>query len=270
MARLCSMLVAAAILTLPAANASAQIYVHGGISVGASFAIPAPPVVVYDYVPAPQPVYVIQQPAPPPVVVVRPAPAPVPVIRPMPTLAAPEEPFESEFGIGARVNAGITGSEDFSGMGGGGLFLRLHTFPNLQFELAVDGFAGEGYAGAMRSEVPVELSALWFFGNHSQSFRLFLLGGIGASWAQVGEGDRTDEPWYVGGLAGIGVEWRLLDWLALEADIRGFVRHRVNDRPADPAYALDPMWNDGNCDEEHGCTDLQGGGTFHLGAILYF
>jgi hypothetical protein len=269
MAKLFSMLIAAATLTLPAANASAQIYVHGGISVGATFAIPAPPVVVYDYVPAPQPVYVYQQPAPPPVVVVR--PAPVPVVRPMPAMiaGAPEEPFESEFGLGARVGAGITGA-DASAMGGGGLFLRLHTFPNLQFELAIDGFAGEGYGGAVRSEIPVELSALWFFGSPSQSFRLFLLGGIGASWAQVGEGDRIDEPWYVGGLAGIGVEWRLIEWLALEADLRGFVRQRVNDRPADPAYATDPMWNDGNCNEEQGCTDTQGGGAFHLGAILYF
>ncbi|NMC72266.1 MAG: hypothetical protein GYA57_19705 [Myxococcales bacterium] len=267
MARLVSMLVAVATLTLPAANASAQIYVHGGISVGATFAVPAPPVVVYDY--APPPVYVVQQPAPPPVVVVRPAPAPV--VRPMPAavVAPPEEPFESEFGIGTRVNAGITGAES-AAMGGGGLFLRLHTFPNLQFELAVDGFAGEGYGGAVRSEVPVEFSALWFFGNHSQRFRLFLLGGIGASWAQVGEGDRIDEPWYLGALGGIGVEWRLIDWLALEADVRGFIRQRVNERPDDPAYATDPMWNDGNCDEEHGCTDLQGGGTFHLGAILYF
>ena len=267
MARLVSVLVAVATLTLAAANASAQVYVHGGISVGAAFAVPAPPVVVYDY--APPPVYVVQPPAPPPVVVVRPAPPPV--VRPLPAAAAaaPEEPFESEFGIGARVNAGITGAES-GAMGGGGLFLRLHTFPNLQFELAVDTFAGKGYGGAMRSEVPVEFSALWFFGNHSQRFRLFLLGGIGASWAQVGEFERTDEPWYVGALAGIGVEWRPLDWLALETDIRGFIRQRVNERPEDPAYVTDPMWNDGNCDEEHGCTDLQGGGTLHLGTILYF
>ena len=41
-------------------------------------------------------------------------------------------------------------------------------------------------------------------------------------------------------------------------------------RKANPEYELDPMWNDGNCTAEDGCTDLQGGGTFNLGAILYF
>jgi hypothetical protein len=252
-----------------AGEAQAQIYVSGGVHVGVGVpVIPAPPIVVYEpyYYPPPPPVILVPAPPPPPVVVVRPAPVPAPL--PVAIVAEPE--FQSEFGIGARAGAGITGSESASGMGGGGAFVRFHSFPNFAVELSVDGFAGEGYAGAMREEVPVELSVLWFFGRHDQPFRLFLLTGVGAAWARVGDDEKVDEPWYVGGLGGIGVEWRLLPSLALEADLRGFVRQRVNDRPDDPEYAMNPLWNDGNCNDAGECTDLQGGGAFHLGAIFYF
>ena len=264
-----SVLLTVATLTVSGSDALAQVYIGGsvGVHIGGVITIPAPPVVIYEYAPPPPPVVMFQAPSPPPVIYVRPAPVPIQVMAP-PVVLAPEVPFESEFGVGVRADGGITGAEG-DGMGGGGLFLRFHTFPNLAFELSVDAFGGTGYAGATRKEVAGEFSALWFFGRPDQSFRLFLLGGIGVAWAQVGEGDRTDEPIYVGGLGGLGVEWRLIDWLAIEADVRGFVRQRVNE-PTDPNYANDPTLNDGNCTIQDGCTDLQGGGTFHLGAILYF
>jgi hypothetical protein len=265
-----SLLMAVATVTLFSGEALAQVYVGGsiGVHIGGVIAIPAPPVVVYQYAPPPPPVvYVAPTPPPPPVVMIRPAPMAVQAVAVAP--APVEVPFESEIGIGARANAGIIGN-DGSGMGGAGALLRFHSFPNFAFELGLDAYAGSGYAGATREEVPIEFSVLWFFGRPDQAFRLFLSTGIGAAWAHVGEGERVDEPWYVGAMGGIGVEWRLLDWLALVADLRGFIRQRVNDRPADPAYISDPMWNDGNCTVQDGCTDLQGGGTFNLGAILYF
>ncbi len=267
-----SVLLTVATLTVAGSEARAQIYIGGsvGVHIGGAIAIPAPPVVVYEYAPPPPPVVMIQAPPPPPVVYVRPAPVAIQVSAPPPMVLEPEVPFESEIGIGARASGGITGAEgDGDGMGGGGLMLRFHTFPNLAFELSVDAFGGTGYAGAPRKEVAGEFSALWFFGRPDQAFRFFLLGGIGAAWAQVGEEGNTDEPIYVGGLGGLGVEWRLLDWLAIEADIRGFVRQRVNE-PENPNYASNSMVNDGSCTPEDGCTDLQGGGTFHLGALLYF
>ena len=269
MAKTISLLMALASVSLMAPDASAQVYIGGsvGVSVGGYIAVPAPPVVIY-------------QPAPPPVLVYTPPPPPVPIVTIRPVAVQPvavtpvappveENPFESEWGIGARANAGITGSEA-TGMGGAGAFLRFHSWPNFAFELGTDYYIGEGYAGAMREEVPVEFSVLWFFGRHDSAFRLFLSTGVGAAWARVGEGDRVDEPWYVGAMGGIGLEWRLIDSLALVADLRGFIRQRVNDRPSDPEYVLDPMWNDGNCKASGECTDLQGGGTFNLGAILYF
>jgi hypothetical protein len=267
MAKTLSLLVALASVSLMSADAAAQVYIGGsvGVHIGGAIAVPAPPVVIYQ--PAPPPVYVYQ-PAPPPVVVVRPAPVPV-MVQPAPVVVEETPPFESEFGIGARANAGITGS-DATGMGGAGGFLRIHSFPNFAFELGADYYIGEGYAGATREEVPIEFSVLWFFGRHDQPFRLFLSTGVGGSWARVGEGERIDEPWYIGASGGIGVEWRLFHSLALVADLRGFIRQRVNDRPSDPAYMTDPMWNDGNCNEQDGCTDLQGGGTLNIGAILYF
>jgi hypothetical protein len=267
-----SVLLTVATLTVTGSDALAQIYIGGsvGVHIGGAIAIPAPPVVVYEYAPPPPPVVMIQAPPPPPVVYVRPAPVPIQVSAP-PVIVEPEVPFESEFGIGVRASGGITGAEgDGEGMGGGGLMLRFHSFRNLAFELSLDAFGGTGYAGAERKEVVGEFSALWFFGRPDQAFRLFLLGGVGVAWAQVGVDERIDEPIYVGGLGGIGVEWRLLSWLAIEADVRGFVRQRVNDRPSDPLYMTDTAWNDGNCTEQDGCTDLQGGGTFHLGALLYF
>jgi hypothetical protein len=269
MAKTFSLLLALATVPLMAPDASAQVYIGGsvGVSIGGYVAVPAPPVVVYQ--PAPPPV-IVYTPPPVPIVTVRPVPVQTYAAAPVPVPAPVDEvPFESEFGLGARANAGITGSEA-TGMGGAGAFLRFHSFPNMAFELGADYYIGEGYAGAMREEVPVEFSVLWFFGRHDSAFRLFLSAGVGAAWARVGEGDRTDEPWYVGALGGIGLEWRLIDSLALVADLRGFIRQRVNDRPSDPVYVTDPMWNDGNCNDAGECTDLQGGGTFNLGAILYF
>ncbi|MBI5502956.1 MAG: hypothetical protein HY907_22115 [Deltaproteobacteria bacterium] len=267
MAKTLSLLVALASVPLMTPDAEAQVYIGGsvGVSIGGYVAVPAPPVVIY-------------QPAPPPVVVYTPPPIPIVTVRPVPVQTATiqvapapveENPFQSEIGIGGRANAGITGSEA-TGMGGAGAFLRFHSFPNFAFELGTDYYIGEGFAGATREEVPIEFSVLWFFGRWDSPFRLFLSTGVGAAWARVGEGERIDEPWYVGAMGGIGIEWRLIPSLALVADLRGFVRQRVNDRPADPEYALDPMWNDGNCNESGECTDLQGGGTLNVGAILYF
>lgn len=267
--------VAAVVLLAFPTAADAQIVISGGIHIGAT--IPAPPIVVYDYYYTPPPPMVVYAPVPPPppVVVVRPAPQ---VIASTPVYVSPEPEFQSEIGLGVRLNGAFTGMDSSSefgdgaaAMGGGGAFIRFHTFPNFALELGLDGYAGEGYAsGSVREEIPAEISALWFFGSPEQAFRLFLLTGFGTSWARIGEGDKTDEPVYVGGIGGIGLEWRLIPSLALEADVRGFIRQRVNDRPTDPAYAFDPMWNDGSCNSAGECTDLEGGGTFHLGAILYF
>lgn len=277
-----SILAFAALGAMPTTSA-AQVIISGGIHIGVP--VPAPPIVVYDhyYQPPPPPVLIYMQPPapPPPVVLVRPAPL---LQQPLPLLPEPE--FESQIGIGLRLNGAFTGMnqsderdpyrDDYdhgvAAMGGAGLFLRFHSFPNLAFELGLDGYGGQGYvAGSVRSEIPATLAALYFFGRHTQAFRLFLLTGIGVAWAKIGEDEpRVDEPVYVGGLAGIGVEWRLAPFLALEADLRGFVRQRVNERPTDPAYRTDSLWNDGSCNSAGECTDYEGGGTFHLGAILYF
>jgi hypothetical protein len=258
-----TLVAASGVLAAGAAPADAQIYISGGISVGIPVA--PPPIVVYQ--PAPPPM-IVYQPAPPPMVVVRPAPVPVPA---PPALAlAPLPPFESEFGLGLRLNAGLSGTEEANVMGGGGVLVRFNTYPHVMFELGLDAYGGQGYAGAERSEVAGEAAALWFFGNPRQSFRVFLITGLGAAWSHIGEDDRSDEPFYVGGFAGLGAEWRLFDGFALEADLRGFIRHRVNDRPSDPGYFTDPMWNDGSCRGPGDCTDLEGGATLHLGALLYF
>jgi len=246
------------------AEAGVKITVAGQIVV-APVALPQ----IY-VVPAPPPVVIMPLPPPPPPVVVQ--PAPVVVVKPMPQpaaqLVAPgPPPFNRQAGLGLRLDGAIHSQEAHhgEGMGGAGLLLRLKLRSHFSMELGLDVYGGKGYAGAERLEVPATVAFMWFPNRHWSHFQPYFLAGFGGAWARVGEYPHADHPVYLGGLAGLGLEIRLGSHLALFADLRGFIRHRVNDRSDDPEVP-----NDGSCKADGKCTNTEGGGTFSFGLIAYF
>jgi hypothetical protein len=224
--------------------------------------------------PAPPPVVITPLPPPPPPVVVQPAPVVVGYASPPPQVVVEKQvvapgppPFERRVGLGLKLDGAIHGkeAEHHEGMGGAGLLLRMRLKPHFALELAIDAMGGKGYGGAERLEVPAYLSFMWYPGRHWSVAQFYLLGGLGGAWARVGEDPHVDRPVYIGALAGLGLEIRLGAQLAIFAEMRGFLRYRVNDRPSDPDVP-----SDGSCKANGECTNTEGGGVFSVGLIAYF
>jgi hypothetical protein len=250
--------------------AEAQCGTGYGVTVCGQVYVNPPPVVL---VPPPPPVVYVPPPAvyvPPPVIYTPPPPPVIVTAPPPPVVAAPAAPPERPFvrhrglGLGVRASGGYDGSTQV-GMYGGGALLRYIASPRFGLELTADGYGGEGYGGAERTEFPITINALWFLNPRSRA-QLYLLGGLGVSIAQVEQHGETDDPVYGGGQLGIGVEFLLGNHIGLTLDARGFLRGRMNER--DEGL----MAHDGSCREVDGvmeCTDVEGGATFNVGFNFY-
>ncbi len=238
--------------------------VHFSVS-GQIIVAPAPPPVVIMPLPPPPPMVVVQ---PTPVVYAYAAPTPPPTVIVKKQVVAPGPPaFDKKVGIGLKLDGAIHSQETKvgEGMGGAGLLLRMRLKPHFALELAIDALGGKGYAGEPRFEVPAYLTLMWYPGRHWSVVQPYLMLGFGGAWARVGEDPHADRPVYVGGLGGIGLELKLGKQLALFAEMRGFVRYRVNDRPSDPEVPTA-----GTCKDDGTCTNYEGGGLFSVGLIAYF
>lgn len=241
---------------------------------------PPPPVVVE---PAPQPPVVIVQPAPeppppppqPPTVIVQPAPPPPPPPpavyvppAPQPVYVAPRRPRDrfpySSTGLHLHVD-GLFG--DNVGMGGGGGAFRIRPIPHIAIDLGGAFFVGQDYNGMDRWEVPFTADLLFFF-NPQHRFQFYALAGVGASFGHAeginihtGNLDSRDFA-HLGGQLGLGVEWRIGRGFALNLDVRGFLRERVDDNPR-PEFV--ERGSDGWVS-----TNTSGGFLGRLGMTFYF
>lgn len=236
--------------------------VHFTVS-GQIIVAPAPPPVVITPLPPPPPTVVVQ---PTPVVYAQPAPPPAVVVKKQVVAPGPP-PFHKKVGLGLKLDGAIHSMETkhHEGMGGAGLLLRMRLKPHFAMELAIDALGGKGYTGEPRFEIPAYVSFMWYPGRHWSVVQPYLLAGFGGAWARVGENPHADRPVYLGGLGGIGLELRLGKSLALFAEMRGFIRYRINDRPDDPEVPTA-----GTCKDNGQCTDWEGGGLFSVGLIAYF
>lgn len=255
------------VFLVPLKQADAQVSVSGGVAVSGGVTVttaPAPVVVV----PAPT---IVVAPAPPPVVIIaKPIPKPPPKVI---VKTPPLRPlFQKQIGFGLRLSGGIHGHEDMhnDGMGGAGLLLRLRLLPHFATEIGLDGYGGKGYDGVRRAEVPFTLGFMWMPMYYLTRVQFYTIGGIGGAFAFVGEDPHMDKPFYLGGFLGAGFEVKLgvKRQLALFADMRGFLRKRLNDRPNDPFVP-----DGGSCRSDgpyKECTDWEGGVTMSIGFIAYF
>jgi opacity protein-like surface antigen len=228
-------------------------------------------------VPMPPPVvYVQPAPPPPPVVYYQPAPPPPPVYfvraRPRlvyyePTAVAVAAPVvvmpERQVGLGLHASAAAV-SEGQDPMGGFGAHIRYRLNPRFAVEGTLDLFRGLGYEGIPRSEIPLTVNGMWYV-NPQSRFQLYFLGGLGVASAHIGAKDHSSgaevDTAFAGVQAGVGGELRLGQHLAVSADVRGFIRGRLNDQyhPEEAA-----------CRADGDCTPYEGGATFNAAATLYF
>jgi opacity protein-like surface antigen len=201
-------------------------------------------------------------PPPPQVVYVQPqVQARAQVVAVLP--AAPALP-EPTWGLHAEL--GAMGLRD-TAMAGGGLALRLRPTPWFGVDLGVGSYGGVDAQDRDRVEVPFTANALFFVNPQSQ-LQLYVLGGLGVSYAEVGNafGSFDSDDFFAtrsfthfGGQLGLGVEWRLSHHFALNTDLRGFVRTRTDDDGAPEFIDADT----GNS------TNTSGGLYWTAGATLY-
>jgi hypothetical protein len=207
--------------------------------------------------------------------------APAPVAAPPPRAATVYVPTsqtwpQREWGINLHMQgAMIAKREDVSsaGMGGIGGALRYRPTRSIAIESSLDVFGGKDYAGQRRSEAAFSVGGYLFLAPQSRT-QPYLTGGIGWAAASVrgayayetlANGTSTSyvslnrQYRYFGAYVGIGAEHRMTRNLALNVDLRGFVRGRTDN---DGTYEF--VSSDGRA------TNTSGGLLFNVGASLYF
>lgn len=213
--------------------------------------------------PAPPPPVVVYQP-PPPVVVVPPREAPtVYHYQPRPATRIPHREWGLNLHLGGiAMGSGRSGN---AGMGLLGLGLRFRPAPAFALEANIDVAGGTDYNGYRRVETMGTMNALVFLNPKSRA-QFYLLGGIGLSSARVSVDDYSlyadyDRKYtYFGGQGGAGIEIRLSRVVALNFDVRGFVRSRIDSGNV-PEF-IDP--NTGRTTNTSGGALVNGGITFYF------
>ncbi|HEY4015440.1 MAG TPA: outer membrane beta-barrel protein [Polyangiaceae bacterium] len=201
------------------------------------------------------------------------APPPYLYSRPQRTLVPPHEWGLNLHGEGAMIGGGSSGD---AGLAGGGAGLRFKPVRSFGIEADFDVLGGDhDYQGNKRNETAFSINGLLFLNPRSRA-QIYLLAGFGWSEAHV-TCDSCSTPGdahydYFGGQIGAGLELRLTRVLALNADIRGFIRDRTDQlaqsQPEfqDPAGCATSGSSTGTCRS----TNTSGGGLFTGGMTLYF
>jgi opacity protein-like surface antigen len=231
-----------------------------------------PPVVVQ---PAPQqPPVVVYQPAPPPVVVVR---QPPPSYRTYYMRRRVALLPRQEWGLNLRVEGAFIGSgySGNAGLGGFGAGLRYKPTPWFGVEAGADFAIGRDYNDYARNETAFTLAGLLFLNPHSRA-QVYLLAGFGWSIANVSNDTYASTPQftepvtlgdtvsyhYFGGMAGVGLEYRMTRHIAFNVDMRGFLRGRTDSgADANPEFR-DP--STGQTTNTSGGLLVTGGMTFYF------
>lgn len=213
---------------------------------------------------------------PPPVIIYTPAPPPVytppppPAYYPPPPPPPPPARHKSEVGLNFRLVGGAFGANDRYngevGAAGIGASLRFRPTPRFALDIGMDVLGGTDANGYKRSETPLSILGLLYLNPKSKA-QVYLLGGFGFSSARVEvKDDRTNYSQmerysYFGAMFGGGLEFRVARKVALNFDVRGFVRGRTDDgADRKPEFTA----KDGRT------TNSSGGALFTGGLTFYF
>ena len=187
--------------------------------------------------------------------VVETKPPTVDVVKQKPATPPPARK-ERERKLGLHFDVGGTFGPETSMAGFNGA-LRFRPKEHIGIDLGSGYFAGNDYQGFYRTEIPLTLNAL-FFVNPQHKFQFYFLLGAGASFGRVELFNEARSMTHLGGQGGFGVELRIAPAFALNADVRGVVRHRVDRDPR-------PEFFDG-----YRGTDTSAGALVTFGATFYF
>lgn len=147
-------------------------------------------------------------------------------------------------------------------MMGMGLSLRPRPVPAFALDIGFDAMSGTDYNGDPRSEGAFSFSPMVFLNPKDQA-QFYLLAGLGFSGASVERLDGSVARYgYAGVHAGIGLEFRVSRGVALDVDVVGFVRERVDDGAEMQPEFVD--WETGRA------TNTSGGGLARLGLTFYW
>lgn len=214
---------------------------------------------------------------PPPVIIYTPAPPPAPVYAPPPPAYYPPPPppaarphYRSEVGLNFRlVGAAYSASDTYKGdvgAAGIGASLRFRPTPRFALDIGIDVIGGTDANGYKRSETPLSVLGLLYLNPRSKA-QVYLLGGFGFSSARVETRDQlngfsnVERYSYFGAMFGGGLEFRVARKVALNFDVRGFVRGRTDDgADRKPEFTA----KDGRT------TNSSGGALFTGGLTFYF
>ena len=179
--------------------------------------------------PPPPPPVVVYQP-PPPTVVVQPRDAP-PAYYYVPRHPPPKKEWGLNLHLGGLMMG--KGKNDNAGMGEVGLGLRFRPVPQAALQIDLDFAGGRDYNGYRRSETALTFNGLIFV-NPKSVAQFYLLAGFGWSGANAVDDtsgyDRAEYHYgYFGAQGGFGLEFRLSRVAAINVDLRGIVRGRVDD-----------------------------------------
>lgn len=188
---------------------------------------------------------------PPDVVIVAPGQArvvrrgPPPAMRRGPT---PQMPvctscgprFFNKWSFGLRLEGAAfgDGSHPDAGMGGLGISLKYRPVPAFAFDISADVLFGKDYNGFDRMETPFSANAMIYVNPRSRA-QFYLMAGAHMSHASVTAeanaarnttGAKLETEYsYIGGQAGIGMEFRIGRRVGLNFDALGFLRKRTDE-----------------------------------------
>lgn len=203
---------------------------------------------------------------PPPVVVYQPPP-PTVVIQPRDAPPAyyyvPKRPVRArEWGLNLHLGGAMLPNRDNNGasMWFSGVGLRYRPIGNIAVEADLDFAGGTDFNGYTRGEMMGTINGLLFL-NPKSVTQVYLLGGIGGGGARAQDFQGYNHTYgYFGVQAGVGLEFRVARSVALNVDLRGLIRSRIDDdRRLNPEFVRE----DGRSTNTSGAGTLQGGITFY-------
>lgn len=197
---------------------------------------------------------------------VPPAPPPANTIKP---IKGKKKKWRERFGINLRAEGAFYPSADdgTSGMGGLGASFRFRPVPAFALDIGLDVMGGSGYYNEDRIESALSTSAMVYF-NPGSRFQIYGLAGVHYAHAEV-DGDYYEDYWgdayydgidrnYLGGHAGIGLEWRVGRHVGIDLDGIALIRGRIDGGA--PEYR--------NADGE--TTDTSAGGMIRGGVTFWW
>jgi hypothetical protein len=180
----------------------------------------------------------------------------------------PRQPRRRSWGIHPQLS-GVLGRE--VGMGGFRIGPRFRPRAG-HFALEVDFgyYAGNDFNGLDRTEFPLGINTLFFF-NPQHRLQFYAVLGLGLSWGWAEGINRHTGSFddmsfaHFNGEGGIGLEWRIANWFALNFDVRGLIRHRISDSRRPEFVEFDDFGN-----PTGRTTNTSGGALMNFGGVFYF